>query len=217
MRSDVPTAGEQLVFEFVAELATVGAFKNPDALCAERAERRDRRANDARVHPMRVARRVSGEGSVAGQIDLDADRLPLDLVFDPADLVEHLAELRGQVLVVAADLGDGYRFRTEPRGSPVCSALLQPLELCWVPQPLHLPQDQKVPTNRAASVLCTLFVSSYSIETAPHSKSFGIVTSVLPSASRSDRSTAAPSGVSRRAERNLPATRSVIASAGWSE
>ena len=159
---------------------------------------------------MRVARRVSGERSVAGQIDFDADRLPLDLVSDPADLIEHLAELRGQVLVVAADLGDGYRFRRSRRYGP----RLRPAAL-----PLHLPQDQKVPTNRAASLLLHIVLPplNYSIETAPHNKSFGIVTSVLPSASRSGRSTAAPSGVSRRAELNLPATRSVIASAGWSE
>ena len=69
---DVPTTCKQLVFEFVAELAAVGAFKNADALCAERSKRRDRRAHDARVHPMRVARRVSRERGVAGQIDFDA-------------------------------------------------------------------------------------------------------------------------------------------------
>ena len=169
-----------------------------------------------------VARGISGEGSVAGQIDFDPDRFPLDLVFDPANLVERLPGWGGKIpLVIAADLRDEFRLPTEPRVFRLCvcsQALLQPLELCWVPQRLHLPQDQKVPTNRAASVLLQFVLSPLLPRNhTPQQKLRNCTLPWFPRAPRSDSPTAIPSGVSRRAERNFQATQSVIASAGWSE
>src|SRR6476659_4877603 len=73
-------------------------------------------------------------------------------------------------------------------------------------RPLHLQRDQKVRANRAASVLCTWYcLLFYCIETTPHNKSLGIVTSVRPSLLCTERSTEAASGVSRRAEWKFPA------------
>src|SRR5581483_4233686 len=108
--SDIPTPREQLVLEFVAGLAAAGALENADALRAECTERRHHRTDHAGMHPMCIARRVSGKSSATREIDLDSDSLPLHLIADPTDLIEHGPESGRQVLVVTADLGDRYWF-----------------------------------------------------------------------------------------------------------
>src|SRR5215467_10167181 len=107
---DVPSALKQFVFELVAAFAALAAFQNADALGAQCAECGDCRAYDTRMHPVRVARSVSGETAIPRKIDLDADGFSFDMVVDPADLVKHLAELRGQVFIVVVDFGDGHWF-----------------------------------------------------------------------------------------------------------
>jgi hypothetical protein len=102
--------GQEFVLEHGA-FFPARAFQYPHALGAEFAEHGSQCADDSRMHPVSLAGGVAFEAPATGQVQLHGDGLTLYQLSDSADLIEHLLELGGEVLVVAADLGNRYGRR----------------------------------------------------------------------------------------------------------